>query len=149
MALDAATPLAAGGAPPGFYIWKSLTERPIDCGNLLQMNCAVETEEWLSLLYKAPLFHWNAAALSCLTDIFSDAVLWQYSRDAGGLFSSVLGKCPRILTNQCIERMHRNSSYCPVSTKRNALDLTNCRTPDRHLNSSVAQSHIVLDLKQE
>lgn len=40
----------------------SLTERRADCGNLLQMNCAAETVEWLSRLYKAPLYLWNAAA---------------------------------------------------------------------------------------
>lgn len=75
------------------------------------MNCAIETEEWLSLLCKEPLFLWNAAALSFLTGIFSDTVLWQYSSDAGGLFPQFTGESERTLTNQRLEMMQRNSTY--------------------------------------
>lgn len=130
MALGAATPFEAGGAPPGFYIWKSLTEKASrlwQAGELLpQKNCAIETEEWLALLYRAPLFRWNAAALLLQTDIFSAAALWQYSRDAGGFFNNAPANSLKTATEPCIETMRRNSSDCPVSTRRNDR-----LTPDR------------------
>lgn len=108
-----------------------MTERPTDCGDLLQKNCAIETEEWLSLLYKVPLFHWNAAALFFQTDIFSDAVLWRCSGDAGGILSNAMLNNQ---SNQFIEMMHSSFPYCPVSTKRNALDRSNLQISVRRLN---------------
>lgn len=56
------------------------------------MNCAIETEEWLffplsslSLLYKVPLFHWNAAAAAAASLFFQTSSQLLLCRSRAGM----------------------------------------------------------------
>lgn len=60
-----------------------MTESPPDCGNLLQLNCAIETEECLLLLYGLLLFDWNAAVCLFTDGRLLVAAVWTVA--AGGV----------------------------------------------------------------